>query len=994
MAVSADPQQFISGSSDGNETLTAPTGPSGVSVNGGPNDILIGSAGDNIFYVNYLNDVVQVASGLGGVKTIIASSNGYTLPDNVQNLTFYGAGNWGVGNGLDNLISMGGNDVNYMDGGRGDDVMVGGFGQNNFGVEAGNGNDVIYNFHVSQDTVRMPGTSFTSFAQVKAAMVQQGPDVVLHIDSNETLTFRGVSVADFQAKNFMMPLDASKLGALTFDDEFNSLQLFDSATGQGHWQTNFGGDPNNIDTYTLTGNQEGQVYTDAKFQGTSGHPLGYNPFSINSGVLDITAQRFSYADSQYTFGQAYSSGMLTTRGIFAQKYGYFEMKAELPTGLGTWPAFWLSQDPYKPGVEADVLEHLAMYPDTVFSRVNDAGAVTGATNVVTPSLSGFHTYGMLWTATTTSLYVDGIEVMELPTPASWDQPMYMLVNLAIGGWGGPIDQNGLPAHMNVDYVRVYGLADHSQVLEQTIDGGSGDDVLDAGVGNNIINGQGGVNTITFNAATVGVKVDLDHGVATVGANNDTLVSIQNAVGTAYDDIFISGAGPNHFDGNGGLDTVSYADSTTAVTVNLGAGTSSDGAVQDSFTGISAVIGSNYDDTLIGGPGNGSLKGGLGADTFVVAPAQGARTVIADFSAAQGDRIDLSAFTGVHSLNDLAAHVTASGADTLITFDTGSVTLTGVTPGSLSAAQFLFAPGGGTPPPVPRAPADFNHDGVSDVLLRDNTTGDFGYMALTPLGGASWHPVGGSNANYGLFAVADFNGDGASDMLLRNDATGDVGYMDMTPSGGPVWHDIGGSAVSYTVQGTGDFNGDHVTDMLWRNDTTGDVGYTALTSSGGASWVHLGNSSTAYTVEGTGDFNGDGVSDLLFRNESTGDVGYTALTPYGGARWVYLGGSATAYAVQGSGDFNGDGVSDLLFRNQSTGDYGYTALTPSGGATWHALGISDPTYAIVATGDFNGDGMADVLQRNTTSGDYGYMATSGSTGVWHDIGVTDASHFII
>ena len=121
---------------------------------------------------------------------------------------------------------------------------------------------------------------------------------------------------------------------------------------------------------------------------------------------------------------------------------------------------------------------------------------------------------------------------------------------------------------------------------------------------------------------------------------------------------------------------------------------------------------------------------------------------------------------------------------------------------------------------------------------------------------------------------------------------------------------------------------------------------------------------------------------------------SALTPSGGASWVYLGGSAASYAVEGSGDFNGDGVSDLLFRNDTTGDYGYTALTKSGGATWHALGTTNTGYSVVATGDYNGDGNSDVLLRNNSSGDYGYMATTSSGGVWHDVGTTDASHFVI
>lgn len=464
MPVSADPTTFITGSSAGHETLTLPTGPSGVSVNGGNYDLLIGSSGDNTFYVVNPTDTVQVANGLPGIKTIVTYSSGYTLPANVQNLTFYGAGDWGVGNNLNNLIVMGGNDANYMDGGAGNDVLVGGYGQNNFGVTAGNGNDVIYNFHPSQDTVRLPGTGFTSFAQIQGAMKQVGADVVLQIDPTETLTFRSMHVADFQARDFLLPLDLSKLGALTFDDEFNSLNLFDFSTGQGQWRTNFGGDPTKIDTYTITSNQEMEAYTDAGFQGTADHPLGFNPFSINSGTLTITAQNMGQ-QSQYAFGQPYSSGMLNTKGIFMQKYGYFEMKAELPTALGTWPAFWLSQDPYKPGVEADILEHLAMYPNVDFARSNDGGTVT-ANTYATPSLTGSHTYGMLWTPTTTTFYIDQLAVMQVPTPQSWDQPMYMIMNMAVGGWGGTVDPSAYPAQMNVDYVRVYGLADNSQVVQK------------------------------------------------------------------------------------------------------------------------------------------------------------------------------------------------------------------------------------------------------------------------------------------------------------------------------------------------------------------------------------------------------------------------------------------------------------------------------------------------------------------------------------------------
>jgi beta-glucanase (GH16 family) len=467
MPVSADPGANGVHASGVGQTITAPAGPSalyaydtsGAAFNG---DTFIGSNGDNTFYVNNVTDVVQVAAGLSGIKSIVSWAGGYTLPANVQDLTFFGAGNWGAGNSLNNLIIMGGNDHATLDGGGGADVLVGGLGENDFQLEAGlNGgsHDVFYGFHPQLDTVRISAANFTSFAQIQSAMQQVGSDVVLTIDQNDSITFRNMTIAQFQPQNFLLPLDTSQLGPMTFDDEFDSLQLWNGSTG--HWNTNFGGDLTKLDAYAITSNDEKQLYTAPNFVGQNGWNLSaYNPFSISGGVLNITAGAFSYADSQHTWGQAFYSGMLNTRGLFAQKYGYFELRASLPADLGSWPAFWLSQDPYQPGVEADVLEHLAMYPDVNFERADDAGAVTGHTTYM-PSLSGFHTYGMLWTPTTTTFYIDDLAVMQAAAPASWTKPMYMILDMALGGWGGPIDGTALPAQMKVDYVRVYGLADGS-----------------------------------------------------------------------------------------------------------------------------------------------------------------------------------------------------------------------------------------------------------------------------------------------------------------------------------------------------------------------------------------------------------------------------------------------------------------------------------------------------------------------------------------------------
>ena len=164
MPESATPTSNVYGTNSGGETLTAPAGPSAVDSGGGPNDLLIGSSGDNIFYIRDGSDRVQVADGLPGVKSIVAYTS-YTLPANVQNLSVSGNFSYAVGNALPNLI-VGQNGPEQLYGGAGDDVLVGAGNGTSFIVAAGEGSDAIYNFS-SSDTIRLIGSNFHAFAEVQ-----------------------------------------------------------------------------------------------------------------------------------------------------------------------------------------------------------------------------------------------------------------------------------------------------------------------------------------------------------------------------------------------------------------------------------------------------------------------------------------------------------------------------------------------------------------------------------------------------------------------------------------------------------------------------------------------------------------------------------------------------------------------------------------------------------------------------------------------------------
>ena len=150
------------------------------------------------------------------------------------------------------------------------------------------------------------------------------------------------------------------------------------------------------------------------------------------------------------------------------------------------------------------------------------------------------------------------------------------------------------------------------------------------------------------------------------------------------------------------------------------------------------------------------------------------------------------------------------------------------------------------------------------------------------------------------AADDFNGDGFSDVLWRDNSTGGIGYSDVHNF---AWHDLGGSTVALSLAGTGDFNGDGFSDILWRNNSTGDTGYSDVHN---ATWHDLGGSTTNLTVVGVGDFNGDGFGDILWRDNSTGGTGYSDVHNFA---WHDLGGSTVTLSAVGTGDFNGDGFGE-------------------------------------------------------------------------------------
>ena len=138
----------------------------------------------------------------------------------------------------------------------------------------------------------------------------------------------------------------------------------------------------------------------------------------------------------------------------------------------------------------------------------------------------------------------------------------------------------------------------------------------------------------------------------------------------------------------------------------------------------------------------------------------------------------------------------------------------------------------------------------------------------------------------MVGVGDFNGDNLSDILWRNNSTGDTGFSDLHNNG---FRSLGGSSAAYSVVGVGDFNGDSFSDILWRNNSTGDTGFYEITTA----LPQLRRLLDRLYRVGVADFNGDGFTDVLWRNNSTGDTGYSDIH---NSVFQSLGGSPTAYMV--------------------------------------------------------------------------------------------------
>lgn len=217
---------------------------------------------------------------------------------------------------------------------------------------------------------------------------------------------------------------------------------------------------------------------------------------VRDGVLVITAKRERKPNPTFSEGATYwgaqrkdiecTSACLITEGKHEFLYGRFEVRARLSGARGSWPAIWFKGAnglPWPSRGEVDLMEY---YPNgtTAALHANACWAGTGAgrasqwnarsipfahwTERDSLWTTQFHTWRMDWTEQYIRLYLDDELLNDIDithtingkgSPGEgvnpFHTPMFLLLNLAMGSTGGPVDEASLPTRFEVDYVRVY-----------------------------------------------------------------------------------------------------------------------------------------------------------------------------------------------------------------------------------------------------------------------------------------------------------------------------------------------------------------------------------------------------------------------------------------------------------------------------------------------------------------------------------------------------------
>ena len=499
-------------------------------------------------------------------------------------------------------------------------------------------------------------------------------------------------------------------------------------------------------------------------------------------------------------------------------------------------------------------------------------------------------------------------------------------------------------------------------------GNAADNVIVAGAGSNVIDGAAGRDTASFEAASAAVIVSLAvaGAQATGGSGSDTLVSIENLVGSAFadrltgnaaanrlaggagNDVLVGGAGNDTMQGGDGDDTfvvdaaldVVVEDAAAsggrdlvraAIDYRLGEGLEdlrlegtalrgTGNALDNRITGndgANTLVGGGGNDELDGGAGNDSMAGGTGDDTYVVAQAL--------------DRVTEQAGAGFDTVRAGVTHTLAANVEALV------ITVGGAINGTGNAGANLIVAGAG-----------------SNVLDGLGGVDTVSYEAASR----------GVKVSLATTAAQATGGSGTDTLRNFENLTGSA-FADELRGSAAANRIDGGAGADAMLGGAGndtyvvDNTGDRVTEAAGAGTDTvvSSVNFT------------LGNHLERLTLVGTTSLTGTGNA---LANVITANDGNSVLDGGAGNDTVSYAGAAAAVAVSlaiTSAQATGGSGADVLTRFENLtgsahddrlrGDDGANRLDGGAGVDTLAGGLGDDVYVV--------DSSRDVVVETTGAG---------------------------